>query len=55
MGSADPLGTWKKEWLMAGLLTGGIGTIFYVVLLIGMGVTKLWRWGQGWIQRIGNM
>ena len=39
---------------MAGLLMGGIGTIFYVVLLLGMGVTKLWRWGLEWIQRIEN-
>ena len=39
---------------MAGLLMGGIGTVFYVMLLIGMGVTELWQWGQGWIQRIGN-
>jgi hypothetical protein len=40
--------------MMAGLLMGGTGTIFYVVLLLGIGVTKLWRWGLGWIQRIGN-
>ena len=39
---------------MAGMLMGGIGTVFYVVLSLGMGVTKLWRWGLEWIQRIGN-
>ena len=39
---------------MAGLLMGGIGTIFYAVLTLGMGATKLWRWGLGWIQQIEN-
>ena len=39
---------------MAGLLMGGIGTVFYGMLLLGMGVTKLWQWGLGWIQRIVN-
>ena len=32
----------------------GIGTMFYVALLVGMGVTKLWRWGLGLVQRIGK-
>jgi len=39
---------------MAGLLMGGIGTIFYGVLSLGMGLTKLWQWGQDWVQRIEN-
>ena len=37
---------------MAGMPIAGISTVFYVVLLIGMGVTKLWRWGVGSIQRL---
>ena len=39
---------------MAGLLTGGIGTIFYVVLLLGMVATKLWEWALGLLQRTEN-
>lgn len=39
---------------MAGMPIAGISTVFYVVLLIGMGATKLWRWGVGSIQRIGK-
>jgi hypothetical protein len=39
---------------MAGLPVAGIGTLFYVVLLLGMGATKLWRWGLGSIRRIGK-
>ena len=39
---------------MVGLLMGGIGTIFYVILLLGAGVTKLYQWGLGWIQQTMN-
>ena len=39
--------------MLAGLPVTGIGTVFYVVLLLGMGVTKLWRWGFAAIRRIG--
>ena len=39
---------------MAGLPIAGIGTMFYAVLLLGMGATALWRWGLGLIQRIGK-
>jgi hypothetical protein len=40
--------------MMAGLPVTGIGTVFYIVLLLGMGATKLWRWGLGSIRRIGQ-
>ena len=39
---------------MAGLPMAGIGTMFYGVLLLGMGATKLWRWALGSIRRIGT-
>ena len=39
---------------MAGLPMAGIGTMFYGVLLLGMGATKLWRWVLGSIRRIGT-
>ena len=39
---------------MVGLPVAGIGTLFYAVLLLGMGATALWRWGLGLIQRIGK-
>ena len=39
---------------MVGLPIAGIGTLFYVVLLLGMGAAKLWRWGVGVTRRIGN-
>jgi len=44
----------EKERMMAGLLMGGIGTVFYVMLWLSMGVTKLWQWGLEWMQRIAN-
>jgi hypothetical protein len=40
--------------MMAGLPMAGIGTMFYGVLLLGMGATKLWRWVRGSIRRIGT-
>jgi hypothetical protein len=39
---------------MAGLPVAGIGTLFYGVLLLGMGATKLWRWLRESIQRVGQ-
>jgi len=39
---------------MVGLPVAGISTMFYLGLLLGMGATKLWRWGVGSIQRIGK-
>ena len=39
---------------MAGLPMAAIGTMFYGVLLLGMGATKLWRWVLGSIRRIGK-
>jgi hypothetical protein len=39
---------------MAGMPMAGVSTVFYVVLLIGMGATKVWRWGVESIQRIGK-
>ena len=39
---------------MVGLPIAGIGTLFYLALMIGMGASKLWRWGRGSIQRIGK-
>ena len=39
---------------MVGLPMAGIGSVFYVVLLIGMGATKLWRWGLGSLRRLAN-
>ena len=39
---------------MAGLPMAGIGTMFYGVLLLGMGATKLWWWVLGSIRRIGT-
>lgn len=39
---------------MIGLPVAGLSTLFYVVLLVGMGATKLWRWGLGSIRRIGK-
>ncbi len=44
----------KKVWLMVGVPIAGIGTIFYLMLLLGMAVTKLWRWGLGALQRISK-
>jgi hypothetical protein len=40
--------------IMVGLPIAGISTIFYAVLLLGMGATKLWRWALGSIPRIGK-
>ena len=40
--------------MMAGLPIAGIGTMFYSVLLLGMGATKLWRWALESIRRIGK-
>ncbi len=39
---------------MVGLPIAGIGTMFYAVLLLGMGATALWRWGLGLTKRIGK-
>ena len=39
---------------MVGLPMAGIGSVFYVVLLIGMGATKLWRWSLGSVRRLAN-
>jgi hypothetical protein len=39
---------------MAGLPVAGIGTLFYGVLLLGMGATELWRWVRESIRRIGQ-
>jgi hypothetical protein len=39
---------------MAGLPVAGIGTVFYLALLLGMGATKLRRWGRGSVRRIGQ-
>ena len=48
------LWTWKEELRMVGLPMAGIGTLFYVVLMVGAGAGKLWRWGRESIQRIGK-
>ena len=40
--------------MMVGLPMAGIGSVFYVVLLIGMGATKLWRWGLGAVRRLAS-
>ena len=32
--------------MIVGLPTAGLGTMFYVLLLLGMGATNLWRWGR---------
>lgn len=39
---------------MVGLPMAGIGTMFYGVLLLGMGATKLWQWVLGSIRWIGT-
>jgi hypothetical protein len=39
---------------MAGMPIAGVGTIFYGVLLLGMGATKLWRWALRSIRPVGT-
>ena len=36
---------------MVGLPVASIGSLFYLVLSLGMGIAKLWRWGRGVIRR----
>ena len=41
----------ERECTMVGLPVGGIGSLFYLVLSLAMGVTELWRWAQRVIRR----
>ena len=38
--------------MIVGLPTAGLGSIFYALLLLGMGATSLWRWGRRSLRRL---